>query len=67
MNRKKPENIQIIGVTGGGDNDSDIERQQAYSQLTMKFEELQNGKKAYMQKSSRSVGQENIGKHGRKI
>lgn len=56
LNRKKPENIQIIGVTGGGDNDSDIERQQAYSQLTMKFEELQKWKESIYAKIVKKCG-----------
>ena len=46
LNRKKPENIQIIGVTGGSDFDSDIEKQETYSQLTMKFDELQKWKES---------------------
>ena len=44
LNRKKPQNIQIIGVTGRGEDnsESDINHEETYRQLTMKFDELQN-------------------------
>lgn len=56
LNRKKPENIQIIGVTGGSDFDSDIEKQETYSQLTMKFDELQKWKESIYAKIVKKCG-----------
>lgn len=46
LNRKKPQNIQIIGVTGRGEDnsESDIKHEETYRQLTMKFDELQKWK-----------------------
>ena len=56
FNRKEPENIQIIGVKGCCDFDTDIEKQETYSQLTMKFDELQKWKESIYAKIVKKSG-----------
>lgn len=55
LNRKKPANIQIIGVTGKGEG-TDNETQEKYSQLTMKFDELQKWKESIYAKIVKKCG-----------
>lgn len=55
LNRKKPANIQIIGVTGKGEG-TDNETQEKYSQLTMKFDELQKWKESLYAKIVKKCG-----------
>lgn len=58
LNRKKPQNIQIIGVTGKSEEDSgsDIRHEQTYSQLAMKFDELQKWKNSIYAKIVKKCG-----------
>lgn len=58
LNRKKPQNIQIIGVTGRGEDnsESDIKHEETYRQLTMKFDELQKWKDSIYAKIVKKCG-----------
>ena len=60
LNRKKPQNIQIIGVTGKGESATqDANNQESYSQLSMKFDELQkwkDSKKMWIKKILGNMG-----------
>lgn len=62
LNRKKPENIQVIGVTGNGDNDDDDSgngssgQGQTYSQLSLNLEELQKWKNSIYAKIVKKCG-----------
>lgn len=57
LNRKKPQNIQIIGVTGKGESATqDANNQESYSQLSMKFDELQKWKDSIYAKIVKKCG-----------
>lgn len=58
LNRNKPQNIQIIGVTGRGEDnsESDIKHEETYRQLTMKFDELQKWKDSIYAKIVKKCG-----------
>lgn len=56
LNRKKPDRIQIIGVTGSGDDETGTGKQESYRQLTMKFEELQKWKDSIYAKIVKKCG-----------
>lgn len=58
LNRKKPDNIQIIGVTGRGDDETvtNTGNQESYRQLTMKFDELQKWKDSIYAKIVKKCG-----------
>lgn len=58
LNRKKPNNIQIIGVTGGDDDESNpnVGNQESYRQLSMKFDELQKWKDSIYAKIVKKCG-----------
>ncbi len=58
LNRKKPSNIQIIGVTGTDDGDDEKEhgQNQAYSQLRLNLEDLQKWKNSIYAKIVKKCG-----------
>lgn len=58
LNRKKPHNIQIIGVTGGreGEIGDGASNQDSYRQLSMRFEELQKWKDSIYAKIVKKCG-----------
>ncbi len=58
LNRKKPNNIQIIGVTGKRDGEfgSDTGHKDSYRQLSMKFDELQKWKNTIYAKIVKKCG-----------
>lgn len=55
LNRKKPENIQIIGVTGK-ESDGNTKNQESYRQLRMNFDELQKWKDSIYAKIVKKCG-----------
>lgn len=59
LNRKKPENIQVIGVTGRDDSEdrtTSSRKEQQYAQLSMKFDELQKWKDSIYAKIVKKCG-----------
>ena len=58
LNRKKPNNIQIIGVTGANDGDDDKEhgQDQSYTQLSLNLEDLQKWKNSIYAKIVKKCG-----------
>lgn len=59
FNRKKPNSIQIIGVTGTGDDTGTgekTENNESYRQLSMKFDELQKWKDSIYAKIVKKCG-----------
>lgn len=58
LNRKKPSNIQVIGVTGTGEDASEQERknQENYNQLNLNFEDLQKWKDSIFAKIVKKCG-----------
>lgn len=55
LNKKKPQNISIIGVSGGNDNDNENGQQQAI-QIQMSFDDLQNWKNSIYAKIVKKCG-----------
>lgn len=58
LNRKKPDNIQIIGVTGSNDSEygNNTGNQESYRQLSMNFDELQKWKDSIYAKIVKKCG-----------
>lgn len=59
LNRKKPDNIQVIGVTGTGDNDSEVKsksHEQSYTQLSLNLDDLQKWKNSIYAKIVKKCG-----------
>ena len=59
LNRQKPDNIQIIGVTGGDDDDTEEQtgnREQSYTQLNLNLEDLQKWKNSIYAKIVKKCG-----------
>lgn len=59
LNRKKPENIQVIGVTGTGDGDSEEKskgHEQSYTQLSLNLDDLQKWKNSIYAKIVKKCG-----------
>ncbi len=59
LNKKKPSNIQIIGVTGSEEHAGDgtgKSRQDAFSQLSLKFDELEKWKNSIYAKIVKKCG-----------
>lgn len=59
LNRRKPDNIQVIGVTGRDDSEDKAtasKREQSYAQISMKFEELQKWKDSIYAKIVKKCG-----------
>ena len=59
LNRKKPENIQVIGVTGWGNDENEGKEKghnQSYSQLSLNLEDLQKWKNSIYAKIVKKCG-----------
>lgn len=58
LNRKKPENIQVIGVTGAGDDSDEKSKghEQSYTQLSLNLEDLQKWKNGIYAKIVKKCG-----------
>ena len=59
LNRKKPDNIQVIGVTGTGDDDSEgkgKKHEQSYTQLSLNLDDLQKWKNSIYAKIVKKCG-----------
>lgn len=57
LNRKKPNNIQIIGVTGENEKiGQDAKNKESYNQLSMRFDELQKWKDSIYAKIVKKCG-----------
>lgn len=58
LNRKKPDNIQIIGVTGVSDDNENVEKgkSQSYTQLSLNLEDLQKWKNSIYAKIVKKCG-----------
>lgn len=59
LNRKKPDNIQVIGVTGTSDDDSEgksKETEQSYTQLRLNLDDLQKWKNSIYAKIVKKCG-----------
>lgn len=59
LNRKKPDNIQIIGVSGGDDDDTERQaenREQSYTQLRLNLDDLQKWKNSIYAKIVKKCG-----------
>ena len=59
LNRKKPDNIQVIGVTGTGDDDPNGQQkghEQSYTQLSLNLDDLQKWKNSIYAKIVKKCG-----------
>lgn len=59
LNRKKPDNIQVIGVTSTGDDDSEGKNkrhEQSYTQLSLNLDDLQKWKNSIYAKIVKKCG-----------
>lgn len=56
LNRKKPDNIQIIGVTGTGDGSDTNDNAESYRQLQLNFDDLEKWKNSIYAKIVKKCG-----------